>query len=210
MFDRTQYGVKLKILNVLDECSREAVTVRVEQRIKARDVIAMLEEAIRRYGKPRYIRSDNGPEFIAQLIREWAQQQGIEWVYITPGHPWENGFIESYNGKFRDECLNLEVLRSRTETQVIADRWRWHYNHQRYHSALGYQTPAAYRQAWQNTQATQAQTAAPSPLPPASTGGEGRREGGNIIDNPPQKTLHEGSGNQGVDDFKPGEQTPPD
>lgn len=145
MHDRTQYGVKLKYLNALDEYSREAVTIRVQTQIKGVDVTAMLDEAITHYGKPKHIRSDNGPEFIAKPVRKWAKKHRIEWVYITPGHPWENGFQESFNGKFRDECLNMEVQRSRTEAQVIAERWRRYYNQERGHSALGYQTPEDYR-----------------------------------------------------------------
>ena len=96
MHDRTQYGTKLKILNVLDEYSREVLTIRVEKSIKSGDVIAMLEDIVKQYGLPRYIRSDNGPEFIAKSIEQWSQQRGIEWLYIHPGHPWENGFVGSF------------------------------------------------------------------------------------------------------------------
>jgi len=124
MFDRTEYGMKLKILNVIDEFSREALTIQIDRSLKSEDVIEALSEVVSLRGTPEYIRSDNGSEFTAEGMKEWAQKQGVQMVYIEPGHPWENGFVESFNGKFRDECLNMEVFRSKTEAQVVADRWK--------------------------------------------------------------------------------------
>ena len=149
MHDRTQYGKKLKILNVIDEYSREMLTIRIDKSMKSADVLDILEEVVAWRGAPDYIRSDNGPEFIAKIVGEWTQKHGIDWIYIEPGHPWENGFIESFNGKFREECLNMEIIRSKTEAQVIADQWMQYYNHERMHSALDYQTPVEYRAAYE-------------------------------------------------------------
>jgi len=99
----------------LDEYSREVLSIKVEKRIKSKDVMKILEEVIRQRGVPKYIRSDNGPEFIATGLQEWIEKKGAKALYIHPGHPWENGFVESFNGRFRDECLNMELIRSKTE-----------------------------------------------------------------------------------------------
>lgn len=95
---------------------------------------------VRRHGPPRYLRSDNGPEFIAQAIRAWLTQSGIQTAYIDAGKPWQNGTNESFNGKLRDECLNVEWFRHRTEARILIEQWRRHYNEQRPHSSLGYRT----------------------------------------------------------------------
>lgn len=141
MHDRTEYGDKLKLLTVLDEYSREALEIRVEKRITSLDVIETLDELFTERGAPRYIRTDNGPEFTAKNLRRWLERQGVELIHIRPGSPWENGYNESFNGKLREECLNEELFYSRAEAQVVVDWWRRVYNMDRPHSSLGYRTP---------------------------------------------------------------------
>ena len=111
--------------------------------------VDVLRELIGVRGAPEYIRSDNGSEFTAKELHKWADKQKVKLLFINPGHPWENGFVESFNGKFRDECLNMELFRSKTEAQVIADIWREYYNRERMHSSLGYQTPEGYRKSYE-------------------------------------------------------------
>jgi putative transposase len=142
LFDRTEAGHALKLLIVLDEYTRENLAIRVERRLAAGEVIATLELLFAQHGAPGYVRSDNGPELIAQALQSWLAQRGSQTVYITPGHPWENGYAESFIGKFRDECLNEEIFRSIEEARVVIAGWRWEYNHRRPHSSLGYRTPA--------------------------------------------------------------------
>jgi transposase InsO family protein len=144
MFDRTEYGRKMKLFNVVDEYTRESLEIRAEWKMNSLDVIETLDELIHERGAPRYIRCDNGPEFIAERLQEFLKAQGVRVVYIEPGSPWQNGYTESFNGRFRDECLNEELFYSRGECQVIADRWREEYNQERPHSALGYLTPAEF------------------------------------------------------------------
>lgn len=141
-FDRTVFGEPLKMLVVIDEYSRECLRVHVGRSITSEGVRGILEELMRRYGKPRYIRSDNGPEFIAEKIRKWLLVRRVRPIYIEPGHPWENGFVESFNGKLKDECLNAELFWSKEEAQIIVERYRREYNEKRPHMALGYRTPA--------------------------------------------------------------------
>jgi len=142
LFDRTESGQVLKILIVLDEYTRESLALRVERRLGAREVIETLGQLFAQRGAPDYLRSDNGPELIAQELQSWLALRGTQTVYIAPGHPWENGYAESFIGKFRDECLNEEVFRSVEEARVVIAGWRWEYNQVRPHSSLGYQTPA--------------------------------------------------------------------
>lgn len=144
MFDRTVYDLKLKILTIIDEFSRESLEIRVEKRLRSADVIETLDELFMEYGRPAYIRTDNGPEFIAKKLRDWLEEQGVKLIHIEPGSPWQNGYIESFNGKFREECLNEELFYSRGEAQVVADWWRKVYNTERPHSSLGYMTPSEY------------------------------------------------------------------
>lgn len=140
--DRTRDGRKLKMLTVLDEFSRRSLTIRVERRIKSRDVVWTLGELFLTYGLPAFIRSDNGSEFTAKIVREWLKQLGVGTLFIEPGSPWENGYIESFNGRLRDELLNGEIFTTLKEAKVLVERWRHHYNHIRPHSALGYKPPA--------------------------------------------------------------------
>ncbi len=147
--DTCANGQKLKILTVVDEWSRECLTVEVEGRITAARVIRVVHSLIEQYGAPTFIRSDNGPEFVAKAVKTWLAQRGIQTAYIDGGKPWQNGTNESFNGKLRDECLNLEWFRHRREAQVIIEQWRRQYNEQRPHSSLGYQTPSHVRANYQ-------------------------------------------------------------
>ena len=140
--DQTCFGSKLRMLTVVDECSRECLAIQVGWRMPSVDVIAVLQELVLQRGAPCHIRLDNGPEFIAEKLKAWAEANGITIAHTEPGSPWQNGFIESFNGKFRDECLNQEVFLSRVEAQVVVEWWRRSYNEERPHSALGGKTPA--------------------------------------------------------------------
>ena len=123
--DRTEHGQTLKLLTVLDEYTRECLEIRVEKHMDSRAVLETLDELMTERGSPRYTRSDSGPEGMAKLLRQWLQEKGIEPVSIEPGSPWENGFVESFPGRFRDKCLNEEVFGSRAEVQAVGDWWRW-------------------------------------------------------------------------------------
>ena len=141
-FDATADGRRLKFLNVIDEHSRLCLAIRVGRRCKAKDVVAVLEELTSLYPAPAFIRSDNGPEFIAHALRRWSKRQRYqETTYIEPGSPWQNGFAESFNSRFRDEFLNTELFATVAEAQGLANRWRWEYNTLRPHSALQGRTP---------------------------------------------------------------------
>ena len=140
--DLTEYGQKLKMLTVVDEFTRECLEIRVEKRMRSKDVLETLDELMMERGVPTYTRSDNGPEFIAKQLESWLKEKGVKVLHIEPGSPWENGFVESFNGKLRDECLNEEIFWSRAEAQVIVDWWREVYNQQRPHRSLGFKTPA--------------------------------------------------------------------
>ena len=144
MSDQTEDGRKLKLLTVLDEFTRESPAIEVGRSIRAKDVISVLEYLFMVRGLPKFIRSDNGPEFIADAIKKWLKKKHVGTLYIEPGSPWENGYIESFNGKLRDEVLNREVFYSVKEAKVIVESWRLEYNNHRPHSGLGYMTPAAY------------------------------------------------------------------
>ena len=142
VFDRTETDRVLKMLVVLDEYTRECHRIRVEYSLNAQAVIETLSGLFELYGEPKHLRSDNGGEFIADKVKRWLAEQGTETVYIEPGHPWENGYCESFNGKFRDECLNEEVFYNQRYAQVVVEKWRREYNTERPHSSLGYRTPA--------------------------------------------------------------------
>lgn len=142
--DRTERGGRLRMLNVLEEFTRECHHIRVDSSIGADKVIASLEWLFLLHGTPKYIRSDNGPEFIAHRLQKWLGERGPETLYITPGSPWENPYIESFNDKFRDECLNMEVFDDGRHAQKVVEAWRTEYNEERPHSSLDYMTPAEY------------------------------------------------------------------
>jgi putative transposase len=142
--DRTAGGGKLRILTVLDEFTRESLVIVVERHIPASKVALTLKWLFLVHGAPEHIRSDNGPEFVAKALQEWLAASGSKTIYITPGSPWENPFIESFNGKFRDECLNMELFASLKEAKVVIEDWRQEYNENRIHSSLGYLTPLEF------------------------------------------------------------------
>ena len=144
MEDRTESGNRLKLLNIVDEYTREGLRVRVERSINSAKVIATLSLLFAVRGAPAYLRSDNGSEFIAKAVKEWLAKQGCRTLYIEPGSPWENPFIESFNGKLRDEFLNMNLFRSVFEAQALADMWLREYNEFRPHSSLGYRTPREF------------------------------------------------------------------
>jgi transposase InsO family protein len=139
---RTDDGRAFRTLNILDEHSRECLAIRVKRKLNSTEVIDALTDLFILRGVPAYIRSDNGPEFIAEAVRNWIKAVGAKTAFIEPGSPWENGYCESFNGRMRDELLNREIFYSLREAQVIIESWRKHYNTKRPHSALGYRPPA--------------------------------------------------------------------
>ena len=144
--DRTRDGKALRFLTVVDEYSRECLALSVSRSLKAFDVLECLSELFLTRGVPEFIRSDNGPEFVATALREWLERLSVKTLFIEPGSPWENGYIESFNGKFRDEFLSVELFDSVLEARVLTEQWRQHYNRVRPHSSLGYRPPAP--EAW--------------------------------------------------------------
>lgn len=144
VMDQTEDGRPLKMLPVLDEYTRESLTIDVERSIRAKDVIAILEYLFAIRGAPAYIRSDNGPEFIADAIKRWLSDSGVGTLYIEPGSPWENAYSESFNSHFKDEFLNGESFGNVREAKVLVEGYRLDYNHHRPHSSLDYMTPAAF------------------------------------------------------------------
>lgn len=138
----THDGRVLRLLTLIDEFTRECLAIRVARSINAREVIETLADVMLHRGIPQHIRSDNGPEFTAKVIRQWLASIGTKTLYIEPGSPWENGYCESFNGKLRNECLNQEIFYSLKEAKIVIEQWRHHYNHVRPHSALGYRPPA--------------------------------------------------------------------
>jgi putative transposase len=140
--DRTHNGRSYKILNIIDEHSKECLMSLVRRRINSQDVILTLSELFLKHGIPEHIRSDNGPEFIAKKLVSWLKKLDVKPLFIQPGSPWENGHCESFNGKMRYELLNGEIFYTLKEAQVIIERWRHHYNTVRPHSSLGGKPPA--------------------------------------------------------------------
>jgi putative transposase len=144
VFDCCANGQQLKCLTVTDEFTKEGLAIDVDGRIRSSRVIDVLSRLVSERGAPRFLRSDNGPEFVSRALLSWITAHGIDTALIEPGKPWQNGVGESFNGKFRDECLSLEWFRSRAEAKVVIEAWRRHYNEVRPHSTLGYLTPAAF------------------------------------------------------------------
>ena len=155
--DRTHDGRKFRMLCVVDEFTREALAIRVERRLGSAEVLEALAELMLERGVPGHIRSDNGPEFVATAVREWIAAVGAQTAYIEPGSPWENGYVESFNSKLRDELLDGEIFYSLREAQTLIEAWRRHYNTLRPHSALGWRPPAPA-----------VRVAGPEPWPPSS------------------------------------------
>jgi putative transposase len=142
MSARTSDGRALRLLNIMDEYSRECLAIDVARKLKSDDVLARLTQLFVVRGIPSYLRSDNGAEFTADAVREWLANIGVGTLYIEPGSPWENGYLESFNGKLRDELLNMEIFDTLLEAQIVVEGWRKHYNTIRPHSALRYRPPA--------------------------------------------------------------------
>lgn len=156
IFDRTMDGRSMKWLSVVDEFTRECLVLKVKRSMSSSEVIDHLREVMERRGVPGMIRSDNGPEFIAHAIQQWLSIAGVKTLYIAPGSPWENGFVESFHSRLRDELLECELFVSVKEAQGISELWREEYNHERPHSSLGYKTPAEFAAAWRNEPKRQA------------------------------------------------------
>jgi putative transposase len=146
--DETSDGRKLKFLVVLDEFTRMCRRIEVSRSMTAKRVVRVLAEVVRVHGEPVALRSDNGSEFTAEAVREWLASAGIETLFIEPGSPWENGYCESFNSRFREEFLSRETFRTLEEAQVVTERHRLKHNHERPHSSLGYRTPAEFAAAW--------------------------------------------------------------
>ena len=140
--DRTSDGRAFRLLTIIDEFSRECLAIDVERHLTSDDVLYRLTELFATRGVPDYIRSDNGPEFTATMVREWLGRIGVGTLYIEPGSPWKKGYNVSFNGKLWEVLLNAEVFDTLLEAKVLVERWRWEYNTIRPHSALGYRPPA--------------------------------------------------------------------
>lgn len=145
VFDTCANGQQLKCLTVVDEWTRESLAIDVAGSIRSGRVIEVLSRLITLHGAPRYLRSDNGPEFVSAAVLQWLADNNINAAPIAPGKPWQNGTDESFNGRFRDECLSLEWFRSRREAAAVIESWRQHYNQVRPHSSLGDLTPAEFK-----------------------------------------------------------------
>jgi transposase InsO family protein len=148
VFDRTRDGKPLRMLTMVDEYTRECLAIDVERRLDSEDVLDRLEQLFVARGTPEFIRSDNGSEFTAKAVRDWLPRVGVDTLFITPASPWENGYIESFNGKLRDELLDREIFYTLAEAKVLIERWREEYNTFRPHSALGYRPPAPEATWW--------------------------------------------------------------
>lgn len=148
VMDQTSDGRRLKLLPVVDEFTRECLAIEVERHLTARDVVATLKYLFELRGAPRFVRSDNGPEFIAGAVKAWLEDSGCGTLYIEPGSPWENAYVESFNGKLEDELLNREQFATLKESKVLVEDYRLDYNHRRPHSSLNYLTPAAFAAAY--------------------------------------------------------------
>jgi putative transposase len=144
VFDHAANRQQIKCLTVIDEGTSESLAIDVAGSIRSRRVIDVLARLVAERGAPKVLRSDNGPEFVSRALLKWIADEGIESALIEPGKPWQNGTCESFNGKFRDECLSVEWFRSREEARVVIEQWRRHYNEDRPHSALGNLTPSVY------------------------------------------------------------------
>jgi len=160
--DRTEGGGQLKLQCVVDEYTRECLTIEAARRFTGRQVVDVLEEFFAIRGRPAYLRSDNGPEFASKAVRRWLKRLAVGTLFIEPGSPWENGYVESFNDKLRDECPDGELFLSLAEATYVVDRWRLDYNHHRPHSALDWMTPAALA-------ATCAAPGSATPHPPQHT-----------------------------------------
>ena len=166
MYDRTEDGRQLKLLVVLDEFTRECLAIEPARSFKARDVIGLLQYLFAVRGAPEHLRSDNGPEFVAQEIRRWLERAAVRTLYIQRASPWENAYVESFNGKLRDELLNRELFIGLDEARYVLDEWRLEYNHRRPLSLLNWQTPAAFAATLEDNPVAGAFSAASPAGPP--------------------------------------------
>jgi transposase InsO family protein len=141
VFERTEDGGPIKMLNIIDEYTRESLAINVSRKLNSFDVLETLGDLFLSKGLPKYIRSDNGPEFVAKRLRQWLKKLNVGTLFIEPGSPWENGYIESFNGKLRDELLNGEIFSTLKEAKILIEMWRKEYNTFRPHSSLGYRAP---------------------------------------------------------------------
>ena len=144
IFDRTDSGSSLKIMTMLDEFTRRCLTIRPARRLTSTHVLETIRQVMAVYGQPDYIRSDDGSEFIAAKVQTWLKHNNIKTIYIYPDSPWQNGYIESFHSRLRDECLNRELLLNVPEAQVVLEDFRQHYYHQRPHSKLSYKSPEVF------------------------------------------------------------------
>ena len=146
VFDACANGQQLKCLTVIDEYTRECLAIDVAGSLRSRRVIEVLAKLITVHGAPKYLRSDNGPEFVSQAILKWLNKENIQTALIEPGKPWQNGWNESFNGKFRDECLSMEWFRNRVDAKIVIESWRRHFNEVRPHSSLKNLTPLQFKE----------------------------------------------------------------
>lgn len=142
VMDRTHDGKAFRMLTVIDEFTRQSLAIHVDRKLNSESVLECIAELFVKHGPPDHIRSDNGAEFTAHVVRDWLGRIGVKTLFIAPGSPWENGYNESFNGKLRDELLNMEIFYTLKEAKVLIERWRQHYNTIRPHSSLGYKPPA--------------------------------------------------------------------
>ncbi len=173
VFDRLENGRPVKWLSLIDEFTRESLLLVASHSLRACDVLEFLGDIINERGAPESIRSDNGPEFVAKALRAWLRDSGIGPLYIEPGSPWENGFAESFNSRFRDEFLQTEVFTSLLEAQVLTRDWRDYYNRRRPHSSLGYLSPAQFAEQWREKHEIDEHAAAEYFPPPRGRRGTG-------------------------------------
>ena len=153
LFDATQSGTKLKMLTVGDDFTRECLAIEIATSLTSTRVIAVLTRLFALHGAPTYLRSDNGPEFVALALQAWLASQQTQTHYIAPGSPWQNGFRESFHSRFRDEFLAATLFASVAEARVLCETWRHEYNEERSHQSLGYLTPAEFKAKWRKEQA---------------------------------------------------------
>jgi transposase InsO family protein len=169
IFDRTPSGTTLKWLSIVDEFTRECLALKVARSITSEDVIDTLAELFAMRAVPAHIRSDNGPEFIAQAIERWLEQTAVTALYIAPGAPWENGYAESFHSRLRDEFLRINEFADLREARAMSNAWKEDYNQQRPHSALDYQTPTGFAAAWARSARATPSLRGPSPRTPTMT-----------------------------------------
>ena len=162
---RTHDGRKFRMLNIIDEFTRECLAIRIDRKLNSISVIDALTDLFILRGVPAHIRSDNGPEFIAIALRKWIVAVGAKTAFIEPGSPWENGYCESFNARLRDELLNGEIFYSLAEAKVVIESWRRHYNTARPHSSLGYRPPAPQVMQWPAAPSGPASPATPALAP---------------------------------------------